>query len=48
MLLAVLEWLAPRDGKRVVTETVRYRTVGDMTETGAVRSTARDVASIIE
>jgi len=48
MLLAVSQWLEPGDGERVVTETVRYRTVGDMTVTGAVRSTARDVASIIE
>ncbi|MEA2167663.1 MAG: sulfate adenylyltransferase subunit 2, partial [Solirubrobacteraceae bacterium] len=37
MLLTPSEWLSPEDGETVRTETVRYRTVGDMTITGAVR-----------
>jgi sulfate adenylyltransferase subunit 2 len=47
MLLAVTEWTQPRDGEVVRTESVRYRTVGDATCTGAVRSTASDVADIV-
>ena len=48
MLLAVSEWLEPRDGEEVVTKSVRYRTVGDMTITGAVESDAADVEAVIE
>ncbi len=46
-------WLAPggwggaKAGERVLTRTVRYRTVGDMSCTGAVESQARDVADVI-
>jgi sulfate adenylyltransferase subunit 2 len=47
MLLAVTEWTQPREGEVVRTESVRYRTVGDATCTGAVRSTASDVADIV-
>jgi sulfate adenylyltransferase subunit 2 len=47
MLLAVSEWLQPADGEEVETVRVRYRTVGDMTITGAVRSEATDVEAII-
>ncbi len=47
MLLAESEWVRPRDGERAVEATVRYRTVGDLTVTGAVRSDARDVATVI-
>ena len=42
MLLAESEWLEPGDGEEVFDERVRYRTVGDMTVTGAVRSEATD------
>jgi len=47
MLLAVTPWTPPRPGERVRRETVRYRTVGDATCTGAVRSTAVDVGEVI-
>jgi sulfate adenylyltransferase subunit 2 len=47
MLLAVTEWTQPRDGEEVRIETVRYRTVGDATCTGAVRSFAADVDAVI-
>ena len=47
MLLAVTPWTPPRPGERVLTETVRYRTVGDATCTGAVRSAATDVGAVI-
>jgi len=47
MLLAVTEWTQPRDGETVRTESVRYRTVGDATCTGAIRSIASDVAAIV-
>ena len=48
MLLAVSEWLQPRDGEEVRTVSVRYRTVGDMTITGAVESSAADVEAVLE
>ncbi len=48
MLLTPSEYLSPEEDEDVFTESVRYRTVGDMTITGAVRSTAADVATIIE
>ena len=38
---------AARRARRVLTETVRYRTVGDATCTGAVRSAATDVDAVI-
>jgi sulfate adenylyltransferase subunit 2 len=47
MLLAVSDYLAPRPGEQVRTLSVRYRTVGDLTVTGAVASEARDVATVI-
>lgn len=47
MLLAVGEVSQPRAGERVQTRTVRYRTVGDMSCTGAVASGARTVAEVI-
>jgi sulfate adenylyltransferase subunit 2 len=47
LLLSVSEWVEPRPGEEVRTELVRYRTVGDATLTGAVRSAAGDYASII-
>jgi sulfate adenylyltransferase subunit 2 len=48
MLLAVSPYVAPREGETVETASVRYRTVGDLTVTGAVRSTASDVSAVIE
>ena len=48
MLLAVSEWLEPREGEEVRTVSVRYRTVGDMTITGAVESEAADVEAVLE
>jgi sulfate adenylyltransferase subunit 2 len=47
MLLALSEWITPRPGETANEETVRYRTVGDATCTGAVRSTAATVDDII-
>ncbi|MBI1377351.1 MAG: sulfate adenylyltransferase subunit CysD [Frankiales bacterium] len=47
MLLAPGEWGGPRPGEAVVRRTVRYRTVGDMSCTGAVASEARTVDEVI-
>jgi sulfate adenylyltransferase subunit 2 len=47
MLYAVSEHLRPLDGERPFRARVRYRTVGDMTITGAVRSEAADVDAVI-
>jgi sulfate adenylyltransferase subunit 2 len=47
MLLGVTAWTPPRDGEIVTTEWVRYRTVGDATCTGAIASTAKDVAGVL-
>ncbi len=47
MLLAVTEFTQPRESETVRIESVRYRTVGDATCTGAVRSHASDVAAIV-
>jgi len=43
----VTPWTQPRDGEVVTTESVRYRTVGDATCTGAIRSIAADVSAVI-
>ena len=40
MLLAVSDVVQPREGEEVPEETVRFRTVGDLSVTGAVLSTA--------
>ncbi|MDC7121841.1 sulfate adenylyltransferase subunit CysD [Cellulomonas fimi] len=48
MWLAPGEWGGPRAGETLETRTVRYRTVGDMSCTGAVESTASTVADVIE
>jgi sulfate adenylyltransferase subunit 2 len=48
MLFAVSEHSPPPPGAEVFVERVRYRTVGDLTVTGAVRSDAVDIASILE
>ncbi len=48
MLLARSEWVTPRPGEAAFDAMVRFRTVGDATCTGAVRSSARSVEEIIE
>jgi sulfate adenylyltransferase subunit 2 len=47
MLLAESDWVKPRPDESAVTETVRFRTVGDATCTGAVMSEAVTVEEII-
>jgi sulfate adenylyltransferase subunit 2 len=47
ILLAESEWVRPHNGEVVEEATVRYRTVGDLTVTGAVRSEARDIATVV-
>jgi sulfate adenylyltransferase subunit 2 len=47
MLLAVSEWVTPRQGEEIRKQTVRFRTVGDATCTGAVRSRAGSLDQII-
>jgi sulfate adenylyltransferase subunit 2 len=48
MLLAVSEWVAPGAGETAEWLSVRYRTVGDATLTGAVRSKASTADEVIE
>src|SRR5688572_33203431 len=45
--LAVGDFLPPKEGEEVQNMTVRYRTVGDMTCTGAVDSHAANLADIV-
>ncbi|MBP2474103.1 sulfate adenylyltransferase subunit 2 [Crossiella equi] len=40
-------WGGPRPGEEVLRKTIRYRTVGDGSCTGAVESHARDLATVI-
>jgi sulfate adenylyltransferase subunit 2 len=47
MLLAVSDVVQPRDGEEVSEETVRFRTVGDLSVTGAVLSTAATRQEIV-
>jgi len=47
MLYAWREGVELIDGEQVVTETVRYRTVGDMTCTGGVRSRAATLEEVV-
>ena len=47
MLLAVSQWVRPVPGEDAATETVRFRTVGDATCTGAVRSHATTLDEIV-
>jgi sulfate adenylyltransferase subunit 2 len=47
MLLAVSQWVTPTAEESVEEADVRFRTVGDATCTGAVRSTATTVAQIV-
>ena len=48
ILLAVNEYLTRAEGEESFTAAVRYRTVGDMTITGAVLSTATTVSQVID
>jgi sulfate adenylyltransferase subunit 2 len=48
MLLAVNDWVRPAPAESPSVERVRYRTVGDATCTGAVRSSAATVAEVID
>ena len=47
MFLAVNEWVQPRAAERAEIRTVRYRTVGDASCTGAVASDASNVAEVL-
>jgi len=47
MLYAVSQHVELIDGEKPFTASVRYRTVGDMSCTGAVRSTASDLATVV-
>jgi sulfate adenylyltransferase subunit 2 len=47
MLMAVNDFVVPRDGEEPFVETVRYRTVGDATCTAAVRSAAATAEQVI-
>jgi sulfate adenylyltransferase subunit 2 len=47
ILLAESEHVTARDGEEVQELSVRYRTVGDLTVTGAVRSEAADIHTVI-
>ncbi|HEY0617966.1 MAG TPA: sulfate adenylyltransferase subunit CysD [Kribbella sp.] len=47
MLLAVGPYSQPRSGEDVTRRVVRYRTVGDMSCTGAVASTAASAAEVV-
>ena len=47
MWLAPGDWGGPRSGEPLQLRTVRYRTVGDMSCTGAVESSARTVPDVI-
>ena len=47
LLVPVTELTPPRDGEEVVTRTVRFRTVGDITCTCPVASTAADASEVV-
>jgi sulfate adenylyltransferase subunit 2 len=47
MWLTAGAWGGPRNGEQVVTKSVRYRTVGDASCTGAVESTAATVDEVL-
>jgi sulfate adenylyltransferase subunit 2 len=47
VILAVSEFVHPREGETVEKRTVRFRTMGDATITGAVESTADTMEAII-
>ncbi len=47
ILLAESNWITPQEPEQSEEAMVRYRTVGDLTVTGAVRSDARDIAAVM-
>src|SRR5437764_4627492 len=47
MWLTAGEWGGPRNGEQVLTKSVRYRTVGDASCTGAVESTAVTIDAVL-
>lgn len=47
-ILAISEFVQPREGEVVEKKSIRFRTMGDATITGAVESTATDYDAIIE
>jgi sulfate adenylyltransferase subunit 2 len=47
MWLTAGEWGGPRRGERLLTKSVRYRTVGDASCTGAVESTATTIEEVL-
>lgn len=47
MIMAVNEFVTPREGEEVVEELVRYRTVGDATCTAAVSSAAANALDVV-
>lgn len=47
MWLTAGEWGGPRRGEQIVTRTVRFRTVGDASCTGAVESTATTLDAVL-
>lgn len=47
VILAVSQFVEPREGEEVVKKQVRFRTMGDATITGAVESDADDIEKII-
>jgi sulfate adenylyltransferase subunit 2 len=48
MFLAVNDWVSPRPTEEPAVRTIRYRTVGDASCTGAVASDARSVSEVID
>ncbi len=48
LLLTASDYVQPRDGEQIEERTVRFRTVGDMTLTGCVESTAATYEEICE
>jgi sulfate adenylyltransferase subunit 2 len=47
MLLAASEVVYPVAGERIERRTIRFRTIGDMTCTGAVESAANSIDDIV-
>jgi sulfate adenylyltransferase subunit 2 len=47
MWLTAGDWGGPRDGEPLERKLVRYRTVGDMSCTGAIESRAATIADVI-
>jgi sulfate adenylyltransferase subunit 2 len=47
MWLTAGDWGGPKEGESIERKVVRYRTVGDMSCTGAVESIASDIAEVI-